>query len=200
MLIKKKKQKIGARQLERMLAEISRAGTLKRIPRMGWRMRGIIPCESVADHSFRVVYIAMLLADALAATGVKVDASRAIRLAIVHELPEALLTDLAKDPVDLLGKKAKFAAEAAAMERITAGLAAGAAYRAQWHEFEEEKTLEAKIVRMADRLDMMVQARDYGKVGWGNLDDFWNNANNFSDLGVPLFAAVWRHFRRAGTR
>ncbi len=192
-----KKRTISDRQLDRILEEISRAGTLKRIPRMGWQMRGIIPCESVADHSFRVIYIAMLLADALKAAGATIDANHAIRLAIVHELPETLLTDLAKDPVDLLGKEAKFGAESIAIERITAGLPDGESYRAQWLEFEEMTSLEAKVVRMADRLDMMVQAVDYGRVGWKNLDDFWNNDKNFSDYGVPLFAGVWRRLRRS---
>lgn len=186
---------VTAKQLDRMLAEIRRAGTLKRIPRMGWQMRGVIPCESVADHSFRVIYIAMLLADALVAAGEQVDATRIIRMAIVHELPESLLTDLAKDPVDLLGKRAKFTAEDIAVRRITEGLVGGGGYYALWREFEEMGSLEAKAVRMADRLDMMVQACDYEAVGWRNLDDFWKNTANCADYGVPLFAALWRRFR-----
>ncbi|MBN1317409.1 MAG: HD domain-containing protein, partial [Anaerolineales bacterium] len=37
------------------------AGRLKNLPRTGWRLVGIKDCESVADHTYRVILISMLL-------------------------------------------------------------------------------------------------------------------------------------------
>lgn len=180
-----------------LLAAIHQAGKLKRIPRMGWRIRGIIPCESVADHAFRVVYIAMLLGDALAAAGKKVNSEKLLRIAILHEIPEALLTDLAKDPCDLLGRAAKHAAESKAMVRLTAGLAREAEYYQLWMEFEKHTSLEGIVVRVADRLEMIAQVAEYEATGRRGLDDFWNNPANFDDFGIPLFKRLWRELKRA---
>jgi len=182
--------------VKKIIQEIIRSGKLKRLPRMGWRLRGVIPCESVADHSFRVCLITMLLGDALHNERVELDRERLLRIAILHELAEAMLTDLAKEPVELLGKKAKHSAENKAMQTITAGLPDGKEYRSLWLEFEENSTLEGKIVRVADRLDMMVQALEYGQAGWRNLDDFWNNQNNFEDFGIPLIKDIWRELKK----
>ncbi len=41
---------------------IAEAGKLKRIPRTGWVESGVPDPESVADHSFRVALIALVLA------------------------------------------------------------------------------------------------------------------------------------------
>ena len=64
------------------------------LPRTGWRLRGITPCESIADHSYFVAVTVMLMVDALRAEGVEVDGERALRLALVHDAPEAKTGDV----------------------------------------------------------------------------------------------------------
>jgi putative hydrolase of HD superfamily len=41
------------------------AHRLKRIPRTGWVMHGVASAESVADHSFGVAFISLILAEML---------------------------------------------------------------------------------------------------------------------------------------
>ena len=64
------------------------------LPRTGWLLRGVRPCESIADHSYGVAVTVMLLCDALRAAGVEVDGERALRLALVHDVPEAKTGDI----------------------------------------------------------------------------------------------------------
>jgi len=64
-------------------------GKLKTLPRTGWALRGIAPCESVADHSHRVSALALLLA------GTGVDVVRACAMGLVHDLAEAVVGDIA---------------------------------------------------------------------------------------------------------
>lgn len=64
------------------------------LPRTGWLLRGIRPCESIADHSYAVALTVMLLVDALRDEGVDVDGERALRMALVHDTPEAKTGDI----------------------------------------------------------------------------------------------------------
>ena len=50
-------------------------------------------------------------------------------------------------------------------------------YFSIWLEFEEQKSLEAKIARQIDQLEMVFQALEYEKEGYSKekLDVFWEN-------------------------
>lgn len=145
------------------------AGTLKNLPRTGWRLAGIKGCESVADHSFRVVFIALLLADLVPT----VNRERLLRMAILHDLPESLLTDLPLAAVQLLGREAKRQAEADAWDVILPPSLPELDWRRVWEEFEAGETLEARLARAADKLDMVLQAYEYQRAGYKDLDSFW---------------------------
>src|SRR3954471_15529873 len=64
------------------------------LPRTGWLLRGVRPCESIADHSFGVALVTMLLVDAVRAEGHAVDGEKALRMALVHDAPEARTGDV----------------------------------------------------------------------------------------------------------
>jgi putative hydrolases of HD superfamily len=162
-----------------ILAFCRRLGRLKNIPRSGWRLRGIRDGESVADHSYRVTHLAMLLADYLAEQGVTIDVTRALRMAQIHEIGETIIGDIPQSRDNPVSAELKYSAESAAVERLTEPLGAiGARYRALWEEFEAAETLEARLVRAADKLEMMMQAREYELVGFQCLDEFWTHAAN----------------------
>ncbi len=65
--------------------------SLKQIPRKGWVLRGA-PRESVAEHTYGVAFIALLLAkmEELSAK----DEALLLKLALLHDLHEARLGDL----------------------------------------------------------------------------------------------------------
>jgi putative hydrolase of HD superfamily len=81
---------------------LEHVNVLKRLPRTGWLLNGVTPCETVADHSCAVALLAIALAEAVnedwAAEGLvrPLDVGQIVTIAVVHDLAEGLLTDLPK--------------------------------------------------------------------------------------------------------
>lgn len=159
---------------------------LKSLPRTGWLLRGVRDVESIADHCFGVAWVAMLLADRAVSIGMKVNVEKVLRLALLHDLTEARTGDLPSTikpyfAADTLKK----ADEQAAQEILNPLAEIGEQYLALRHEYEERLTLEARIVKAADKIDLLLQAREYEKGGANNLAEFWENADvDFAKLGL----------------
>jgi putative hydrolase of HD superfamily len=176
-----------------ILAFVEEIGNLKKLPRTGWRLEGIPDAESIADHCCRVALFSMILADALAGQGVAVDVDRVMRIALLHEIAEARITDIPYPVFRYLGQAAKEEAEKRAVEGMLAELGPlGEQYAALWAEFDEASTFEGRLVRAVDKLEMMVQVYEYEKVGFRSLGRFWANDWNrqFFDTH-PLAAEVY---------
>jgi putative hydrolases of HD superfamily len=158
---------------------IEEAGKLKRIPRTGWIESGVPDPESVADHSFRVALITLVLADER-----RLDSLKAVRMALIHDLAEAETGDLTPtqkeaDP-DVLKRD-----EAEAMVKLLDKLPAPirGTYISAWREFSQASTEEACLVRDADKLEMVMQASEYQHDGGdrGKLMRFWHAEINGDD-------------------
>jgi putative hydrolase of HD superfamily len=159
---------------------LHRAGRLKGVPRTGWLDRGVPAgeAESVADHTFRVVLLAWL------AAGPGLDRDRVLKLALLHDLAEAVTGDLPPyDPDELseaidehratiLNRRhvrseeraaAKRAAEATAMTDLLADLpeALAGEFRELWRELETGTSPEARFVKQADKLETYLQSLEY---------------------------------------
>ncbi|MDP2973712.1 MAG: HD domain-containing protein, partial [Candidatus Diapherotrites archaeon] len=92
------------------------AGKLKEVKRQGWLVKGVKDSESVADHSFMLALMAMLFAEEE-----KLDANKAMRMALVHDLPEALCGDIAsraKEEQQQCSNKEKHEREEKALKEI----------------------------------------------------------------------------------
>jgi putative hydrolases of HD superfamily len=141
---------------EGTLRFFARAGRLKSEPRRGWVVRfGIENPESVADHSYRTALMAMVYSDARG-----LDAEKAMKMALLHDLPEALVGD------SIPGERAptqKQRMESAAMRELLADLPSIIAKElwAVWQEFEEGASPEARLVRQLDKVEMAIQAHQY---------------------------------------
>ncbi len=145
------------------------AGNLKKLPRTGWLLRGILNPESIADHSFRTSLIVLFLADELKAKGVEIDAEKAIRMAILHDLAETRITDVPLTAQRYLDK------EKGEREALTEMLSSVGRVDllGLFDEYENETSIEGKLVKFADRLEMLIQAYEYEKAGFRNLEEFW---------------------------
>ena len=156
-------------------------GRLKRLPRTGWLDRGVpeFQVESVADHSFRVALIAWLMA----ADEVGLDRDRVLKLALIHDLAEAITGDLTPYDPDNLdrvdGNRARFlnqrhiassertaakrAAEDAAFTQLTNALGESlkVELRELWQELSEKTTPESRFVKEADRIETYLQSTEY---------------------------------------
>lgn len=72
---------------------------------------------------------------------------------------------------------------------------------ALWSELERAESVEARIVRVADKAHMMLKALVYEQQGRGRLDEFWTNVKTFDARGLAaadaLFDAICARAKRA---
>src|SRR3990167_3939965 len=73
-----------------------KVGKLKSLKRTGWVREKMPDPESVAEHTFRVCFLALLLGEKL-----DVDANKLLKMALVHDFEEAET----QDPVTQRGAK-----------------------------------------------------------------------------------------------
>jgi len=133
----------------------------------------------VAAHSFGVSVTAMLIADELAQRGVSVNVEKILRLALLHDWAEARVGDMPRTATMYFGSDARKQAETAAFRDLTAAVdERGALYAQLYHEYEERSTLEARLVKAADVIDLLVEALALERAGGRGLDEFWEVAEN----------------------
>lgn len=158
---------------------------LKQLFRQGWLRVGIPQerCESVAEHSFFVALLGLFVAESLFPHA---DASKVVRIALLHDLGEAYAGDIT--PHDGVNKAAKHALERRAVETIFGKLPRAAEYLALWDEYEHGTSFEARLVRQLDRLEMGLQACVYEHQGFGDLSQFYASVDKA--LESPELRAV----------
>ncbi|MCA1635222.1 MAG: HD family hydrolase [Acidobacteria bacterium] len=162
-----------------MLSVLLELQRLKRLDRTGWVLRGLPPgAESVAAHSFGVALAAMLLADEASARGVRLDAERVLRLALLHDVAEARTGDMPRTVADYYGQEVRRRAERAAFDDIMRDLgeAHGGRYGELHEDYEERASLEARLVKAADIIDLLAQALMFERAGARGLEEFWEGA------------------------
>src|SRR5215813_5225127 len=165
------------------IAELMR---LKSVQRIGWLLRGVRDVESVAAHSFGVAVIAMLLADRARARGLEVNVERLLRMALLHDLTESRTGDLPSTIKRYFDKAAiKAADESIAREIFTELGDWSDSYLELWFDYEHRVSIESRLVKAADKLDLLMQSREYEKGGARSLQEFWDTADSdFAGLGV----------------
>jgi putative hydrolase of HD superfamily len=137
-------------------------GLLKRYPRTGWLLAGVPAPESVAEHAFRASVTASVIAAMEGA-----DPQRAAFLALWHDSQETRITDLPH--------LTKRYVTATANEQVTGDQvrplppAIAAVIRSAVSEYEAAETLEARCARDADKLECLLQAREYEDQGHHNV-------------------------------
>jgi 5'-deoxynucleotidase YfbR-like HD superfamily hydrolase len=140
-----------------LLTLFHRAGELKRTRRAGWVRCGVPNAESVADHTFRTAFIAMILGDTMG-----LDTDKLIQMALIHDLAELATGDIT--PHDRPSPWEKQAMENAAFNLILKDLPGRDKYLCLWEEYLDQGSIEAKILAGIDKLEMAIQACEYSKI------------------------------------
>src|SRR5688572_22025462 len=159
-----------------MLSTLVELQRLKRLDRTGWTLRGLPNgTESVAAHSFGVAATAMLLADKCVAQSVPVNVEKVLRIALLHDWAEVRVGDMPRTATLYFGSEARKQAETAAFNDIVRDVD-NSSYSTLYAEYEHRTTLEARLVKAADVLDLLVQVLALERSGARGLDEFWEVA------------------------
>ncbi|XP_020773313.1 HD domain-containing protein 2 [Boleophthalmus pectinirostris] len=159
--------------MRNMLQFMKLVGQLKRVPRTGWVYRKVKEPESVSDHMYRMAMMSLTITDPT------VDRDRCIKLALVHDMAECIVGDIA--PSDNISKEEKHRREEEAMRHLSGLLPNGLRQEiyALWEEYETQSSAEARLVKQFDLLEMILQAHEYEQeeAAPGRLQEFFDSTN-----------------------
>lgn len=159
---------ISAEGLTRVYNAVLR---LKGLRRAGWLKRGIKDAESVAAHSYAVALLSMIFADLMG-----LDSKEAMKMALIHDLPEAFIGDLTpseKEKIGDLGER-----EVEVIMEIAKVLPSKVSEKLieAWRGYSEGSSEVARLVRDVDKLEMGLQAISYIKSGYAGAWEIYESA------------------------
>ena len=154
-----------------MLEFLQTIGKLKSTKRTGWLNNSIKEAESIADHMHRMSIISMSISDD------KIDKNKLIKMAMVHDLAEAVVGDIT--PHDGVSMEEKFKMEYDGIKLFKSQLLVETAFaneiEALWKEYEEGTSPEALLCKDIDKFEMIMQAYEYECAGYGPLQSFFDS-------------------------
>lgn len=165
-------------------------GKSKRLLRSGWIREKVKDPESVAEHSFRVSVLAMVLSDKL---GYKLDKNKLIKMAILHDLGEVITGDIVTeryDIIDLKKRDEKERKEKEGIREIFEKIGLSNEYVKIFEEMIGRTTKEAKVFSQFDKLEMALQALEYEEEQGKNLEEFFTSVGLFH-VREPLIKEIF---------
>jgi len=172
---------------DRDLEFLYEIGSLRNIPR-AWIQHLGVPCASNLEHMMRVVFLALLIARREG----KGDENTIIRMALVHDLAETRTADLAyvhkvyTDTHDL---------------RAAHDLFAGTSFidlEAIHTLYKKRVSIEAKIVKDADSLDIDLELKEFEEQGhklpgkWAKMRKFVRDKKLYTKTAKKLWDELQR--------
>uniref|UniRef100_A0A914Z5L8 5'-deoxynucleotidase HDDC2 n=1 Tax=Panagrolaimus superbus TaxID=310955 RepID=A0A914Z5L8_9BILA len=153
---------------------LSTLDALKHLKRTGWIHFDVPQPETVSGHMYRMAILAMTLSG----EDSSLDAMRCVKMALVHDIGEAIVGDIT--PRCGVSEAEKFKLEEDAVLRIASFVPAtlGNEWEALWREYEAAETPEAKAVKQLDKFDMIAQAFSYEQKYGLDLSEFFNSTTN----------------------
>lgn len=150
---------------------------LKRTARTGWVQRGVPNAENVAAHTYGVVFTTLVLAQIV---DEDINLERALAMAALHDLPEALTTDIPRPAWRYLPPGIKTDVERGAMDEMLANVEFADRFMGLFEELHLKKTAVSRLVDDADKLELYIQAIVYEEqTGNLHLQDFWERPFTF---------------------
>ena len=122
--------------------------------------------ETVAEHSWRLCLMTLVLSETIEG----IDRFKCLKMALIHDLPEIVAGDAYR--LDLEKQAGRHEKEKAALEKLLGLVSEGIAgeITGLWLEFEGGKTQEARLVRLIDRLEVLVQHNESDIGKWSELE------------------------------
>ena len=155
------------------VAFFKEVGKSKRLLRTGWVSKKVKDPESVAEHSFRVGVMAMVLSDNL---GIPLNKEKLIKMALLHDLGEVITGDIVTqrgEIIDIKKRDEKEKKEHEGVQKIFSTIDGADEYDELYHEMIGRTTPEAKIFWQFDKLEMIFQALEYEEEQGKDLEEFF---------------------------
>ena len=133
---------------------------LKNISRQGWIDKlSIEHPESVADHSYSMAIMGMVISDLE-----NYDSEKMLKMILLHDLAESKIGDYTPNQIS---KENKIKIENNAYDEIISTLpdVIKLQYGKIWKEYQKQESPESKVVHQIDKLEMVLQAKMYQKGG-----------------------------------
>lgn len=163
---------------EEQLRALLKALEIKDEKRTGWQLRNIEEPESVGGHSWGTAFLTLIYSKEE-----NVDLDKSLKIAVIHDLGEAEIGDIAHRAVDAepeISSEEKNRLEREIIEEFSSDL--GKDMLKLWEEYEERESQEARFVKDMDLIDMCLQALKYEKQGRYNPDEENKNFQEYDDL------------------
>jgi len=113
-------------------------------------------CQNLTEHTLRVVWIALVLAKHEGIT----DTSKVMKMALVHDISESRSVD-----VNYVSRQYADRHEELAIGDTLGDTLLAEEFIPIWEEYEKRETLEAKIVKDADHLDVDLELKELEAMG-----------------------------------
>ncbi|MBI2012482.1 HD domain-containing protein [Candidatus Curtissbacteria bacterium] len=132
----------------------------KELPRQGFIALGFKrnEADSVAAHSWTTAMLTYFLASEMKKNGQKVDVDKAVKMALFHDMAETIVGDVGTF-VKSMAKGAFAGIEAEGLKWLVSDLPSKNEIIQLVEEYMRRKTLEARLVKVADNLDALAQAK-----------------------------------------
>jgi putative hydrolase of HD superfamily len=179
------------RRNETLLELLLELQTLDRVPRMGYLLRGVSDPESITEHSWHVAFLVWALGPRVPG----LDLLRALEIALVHDLAEVRTGDLPRVAKRYFAHGTQEAAEREVIDELSGPLAGRAAELMA--EYRAAETPEARLVKACDKLQLMIKVAAYERWGAGWLGEFWENPENFPELGIDAVRELFEELKGA---
>jgi len=130
-------------------------GSLRNLQR-GWRQHFGMDCANVLEHTLRVIWLALILARKEKVN----NEEKIMKMALIHDTEETRTTDLS-----YIQKVYVKADDERAAKDLLEGTALVDFYQDIFKEYKERKSLEAKIVKDADNLEVDIELKELEERG-----------------------------------
>lgn len=137
-------------------------GSLRNVQR-GWRQHLGVDCANDLEHTYRVIWLALIIARHEKAG----DEGQIIKMALVHDLPETRVSDLS-----YVQKVYVKADEDRAARDMFSNTCIEDFFNSSFLDYERRDSIEAKIVKDADNLDIDLELKELEERG-SKLPEKW---------------------------
>lgn len=158
--------------------------SLSKMPRIGWLLAGVNNAESISDHCYETALFAYFLSKNI---DCEVDMGKILLMALFHEVGETRMSDLPRRAKPYV-KKFKKEGEKNISYDVLGDYAEE--INVILDEFDEKKTLEARLTEAAEELQIIFKSLIYAKENNGDMSEYRQDVEKYDSYGIDMADAI----------